>query len=130
MESFLATNRGESLPLPLLLGRLWAQWEGPAYTAWLELAVASRTEPALRAPMRATMARFDAEILAAFRELTDTTALPPSWADALPFLTFAVFNGLAVGRGYEESGQEAPVLELLEGLAGLLPAPHGGGGAR
>jgi AcrR family transcriptional regulator len=120
VASFVAENRGQSVPLPVLLRRLWGQWEGPVYVAWLELAVAARTEPALQAPMRTVMTRFDAEILAAFRALVDTAHLPPQLVEVLPFLTFAVFNGLAVGWGYSESGQEEPVLALMEQLAGVL----------
>lgn len=125
VASFVAANQGEPVPLPVLLRRLWGQWEGPVYAAWLELAVAARTEPALQEPMRSVMARFDAEILAAFQTLVDTDDLPPQLAGVLPFLTFAVFNGLAVGWGYNESGQEEPVLDLLEQLAGLLPMLRG-----
>jgi AcrR family transcriptional regulator len=121
IASFVAANQGVSVPLPVLLRRLWGQWEGPVYAAWLELAVAARTEPALQVPMRAVMSRFDAEILAAFQALVDIEGLPPQLAEVLPFLTFAVFNGLAVGWGYSEAGQEEPVLDLLERLAGLLP---------
>ncbi len=86
----------------------------------IDLLCAARTEPALQAPMRTVMTRFDAEILAAFRALVDTAHLPPQLVEVLPFLTFAVFNGLAVGWGYSESGQEEPVLALMEQLAGVL----------
>jgi hypothetical protein len=75
--------------------------------------------------MRAVMARFDAEILAAFQQLVDTDGLPPAIADALPFLTFAVFNGLAVGWSYGESDQQEPVLDLIKMLAGMMPALRG-----
>ncbi|MDG1484010.1 MAG: TetR/AcrR family transcriptional regulator [Myxococcota bacterium] len=125
VAGFVDAHQGASMPLPILLRRLWGQWEGPVYAAWLELAVAARTEPALQAPMRSVMARFDADILAAFQTLVDTDGLPPQVAAVIPFLTFAVFNGLAVGWGYNDSGQEEPVLELLERLAGLLPILRG-----
>ena len=125
VAGFVASNQGESVPLPVLLRRLWGQWEGPVYAAWLELAVAARTEPTLQAPMRSVMARFDAEILAAFQTLVDTEGLPPQLVEVIPFLTFAVFNGLAVGWGYNDSGPEEPVLELLERLSGMLPMLRG-----
>ena len=126
VENFLAVHRGtEPVPMPMLVRSLWGQWKGPVYVAWLELAVAARTEPALQEPMRSVMARFDVEILAAFHELVDVGDLPPAIADVLPFLTFAVFNGLAVSRGYGETDQEEPVLNLIEMLAGLLPALRG-----
>ena len=123
VAGFVDAHQGASMPL--LLRRLWGQWEGPVYAAWLELAVAARTEPALQAPMRRVMARFDADILAAFQTLVDTDGLPPQVAAVIPFLTFAVFNGLAVGWGYNDSGPEEPVLELLERLSGMLPMLRG-----
>ena len=126
VEHFMATHQG-ALPMPPaeLIARLWEQWQGPVYTAWLELAVAARTEPELRAPMRAVMLRFDAELLVAFQQLVDTDGLPPEFADALPFLTFAVFNGLAVGWGYGETEQQEPVMDLMKMLAGMMPALRG-----
>lgn len=126
VERFLDAHHGAGpMPLADLVSRLWEQWQGPVYVAWLELAVAARTEPALQAPMRAVMARFDAEILAAFRQLVDTDGLPPAVADALPFLTFAIFNGLAVGWSYGESDRQEPVLDLMKMLAGMMPALRG-----
>ena len=40
-------------------------------------------------------------------------------------LTFALFNGLAVGRGYTPETDEEPAIALIENLARLLPAAGG-----
>ena len=71
---------------------------GPAGTkqAWLELAVAARTNEALRAPMRETMQDFDRQILAAFRTLQPLGPVPAALEEPALMLTFAVLNGLAV----------------------------------
>ena len=123
VTQFLSTYRGKVPADPVVLMRdLWQQWRGPVYAAWLELAVAARTEPALREPMREVMSRFDAQILAAFKELLDFGELPPGFELAVPFVTFALFNGLAVGRSYESDDREEPILTLIEALARLLPA--------
>jgi len=107
-----------------LLSLMWAQWQGPALTAWLELAVAARTKPELQAPMRTVMRDFDALIIAAFEQLLPEGALPPDMREGAPFFVFAVLNGLAVGRSYEEPGHAQPVLDLLSRLATIIvPSP-------
>jgi AcrR family transcriptional regulator len=126
VAAFVEARRGQAaVPPALLVRELWAQWRGPVYAAWLELAVAARTEPALRAPMREVMSRFDDEILAAFRQLVDTRELSDGFVAMLPTLTFALFNGLAVGRGYTPETDEEPAIALIENLARLLPAAGG-----
>jgi len=122
VEHFMRTHRGNgAADTATLLKDLWSQWQGPVYAAWLELAVAARTQPDLRQPMREVMARFDDQILAAFQELIDFEPLPPGAELAIPFVTFALFNGLAVGRSYESDDREQPILQLIELLAGMLP---------
>jgi AcrR family transcriptional regulator len=129
VAQFMTTHRGKGPLQPVdLLRALWPQWKEPVYAAWLELAVAARTEQELRGPLREVMARFDDEILAAFRELLDVSYLPEPFHDAIPFLTFALFNGMAVAQSYEDDDREAQFLELTETLARLLPVF--GGGAR
>lgn len=126
LSSFVAARQGLARLTPRELVReLWAEWKGPVHAAWLELAVAARTEVELRDPMRETMARFEDEIRAAFVELVDTGPLPAALAEALPFLMFSIFNGLAVGASYEQAGHSEPLIEAVEMLTGLLP-PTGG----
>lgn len=126
VERFVTTYADER-PDPVSLVRaLWAQWQGPAYTAWLELAVAARTEPALREPMRAVMARFDEQIGQAFTKLIELDTLPPELAASVPALVFAVFNGLMVGASYEAEGRAEVSVAVLEQSAAWLTA----GGAR
>ena len=120
VEQFVNTWSGGVVPLPDLMKALWAQWQGPVYAAWLELAVAARTEPALREPMALVMRRFDDSIRAAFADLVDLQGLPPQLVDAAPFVVFALFNGLSVGRSYEPEGHADEVVHALEQTLGLL----------
>jgi len=103
-----------------LIPLMWEQWQGPALTAWLELAVAARTNPELGASMRKVMQRFDLLIAAAFEELLPTGSVPPALRAGAPFFVFAILNGLAVGQSYEEPGHSGPVLDLLTHLAAAL----------
>ncbi|MEM7157836.1 MAG: TetR/AcrR family transcriptional regulator [Myxococcota bacterium] len=123
---FVASRQGQSPLQPTaLVQQLWAEWQGPVYVAWLELAVAARTDPQLREPMRALMTRFDNEVRSAFMALVDLRHVPPALAEVLPSLVFSIFNGLAVGASYERPGQSDPVIALVEQLGRILPALGG-----
>ncbi len=118
VEAFVQARRGRVLPaVDVLLMELWEQWQGPPFIAWLELAVASRTSPSLRGAMQPMMARFDALVLQAFEELDPVTGVPDELKSGVPFFVFSVFNGLAVGQCYGETGQSEPVLSMLTVLA-------------
>jgi hypothetical protein len=80
--------------------------------------VASRTTASLRAAMQPMMERFDARVLQAFDELNPVSGVPDEFKSGVPFFVFSVFNGLAVGQCYGESGQSEPVLSMLSTLAG------------
>jgi AcrR family transcriptional regulator len=125
VEGFVAEHVAEhdALPTPdvdTFIQALWTRWQGPALIAWLELAVAARTNATLREPMRQTMLEFDQQILAAFRTLKPVGELPPELEEGALFFTFAVLNGLAVGRSYDTDDQSKPVLGLLSTLARML----------
>jgi len=123
VATFLEENRGTlHADVDAFLNALWSQWQGPELVAWLELAVAARTNPALRAPMRETMADFDQQILAAFRELSPLGPIPAELEEPALMLTFAVLNGLAVSQSYEQAGPARSVMALLAAAARLLPA--------
>jgi AcrR family transcriptional regulator len=106
---------------------LWSQWEGAAFTAWLELAVASRTQPALQEPLRQTMLAFDGMVSDAFAALVPGDSLPPGMAAQMPFAVFSLFNGMAVGRIYEPEGHSEPLLGMLATAAStMVQRPIGG----
>ena len=121
VSDFVAQRQAEE---PGTLGdfvqQMWAHWQGPALIAWLELAVAARTNDGLRGPMRQTMLAFDDLVLDAFRTLKPVGELPAELEEVAPFFVFALLNGLAVGRSYESEGHSDPVLSMLVTLAEAL----------
>lgn len=121
VEGFVAEHHAHPTPdVDVFIQALWTRWQGPALIAWLELAVAARTNAALREPMRRTMVEFDQKILAAFRALKPVGDLPPELEEGALFFTFAVLNGLAVGRSYDTDHQTKPVLGMLSMLAHMV----------
>ena len=114
VQSFVDSHADTPVDDPeALVQSMWVQWQGPALTAWLELAVAARTHEPLRAPMAEVMHRFDALVLESFSRLVDPSRIPEPLRAGAPFFVFAVLNGLAVGRGYDGSNSDQEVLHLL-----------------
>lgn len=117
VSEFVAQRQDRPGTVQELVEQMWEQWQGPALIAWLELAVAARTNEGLRAPMQETMLAFDELVLEAFRTLKPLGDLPEDWEPVAPFFVFALLNGLAVGRSYEPEGHSDPVLKMLVTLA-------------
>ena len=77
---------------------LWARYESPLFEAWLELAVAARTDPELRASLAPVETRLRAAIQQMGRDLVGTEGDGGGDYDALVMLTFHVMQGLALER--------------------------------
>jgi len=104
---------------------LWSMFSGPTFYAWLELAVAARTDPALRAQVVTVSQRFTENVERTFRELFAATEAPTRLYDVAPWMAFAVMEGLAlVNILNEDSRQIDAVLETLKLLAHLAVPPR------
>ena len=77
---------------------LWESMQSEAFTAYLELVVASRTEPSLRRHVERTWRR----LAEAFRVTFQAYYTPPEvalpFADALPWLVVGVFEGAMLSK--------------------------------
>jgi len=114
------------------LDLLWSMFSGPTFTAWLELWMAARSDPALAE----AVIRLDREFIAAsedvFRELfaDEITAAPELGRSGLGLL-YSLMSGLALARlipGYEPAPAE-DTLALFKTLVRTAlpePAPDGG----
>lgn len=117
------------------LDLLWSMFSGPTFTAWLELWMAARSDPALAE----AVIRLDREFLAAsedvFRELfADEIAAAPEIGQAGLGLLYSLMSGLALSRlipGYEPVPAES-ILAAFKALVNAAlpeqagPAPDGG----
>jgi AcrR family transcriptional regulator len=93
----------EALPAPerttdASLDLLRSLYAGPAVDAWLELALAARTDPVLHERFVAFERRFFAASLALFQETFPEVDADPAGARLALRLTFCLLDGLAVGR--------------------------------
>jgi AcrR family transcriptional regulator len=104
--------------LHALIDLLWPVFKGPTFYAWLELVVASRTDPALRDPVRAAGQRLSETV---WRGFADILNWPPDRQDELHALTGLIFGQLeALGLERElfaESNEDPP--EFVRALTWL-----------
>jgi len=78
---------------------LWGIFQGDTVTAWIELIVASRTDPDLRAHVRSVEARLDRRVKEAWAELfTAADDVASGYLDIAPPFIFALLDGLAIHR--------------------------------
>jgi AcrR family transcriptional regulator len=98
------------------LDLLWTMFTGPTFAAWLELVVAARTDPALKAELRAVTARFDQRVGELFADLYPDQVGDPAVATPIMGFVFAVLEGLAIQHLLDLDDAPA-VLNLLKTLA-------------
>ena len=97
-----------------LIRRFWEALKGPTFLAWLELAMAARTDPVLGAEFREVMGRFD-DVVRSVAE----SSLPRGFSgeeDLHVFisLAFSTLNGLALDTLQLTPAEIETKVELLE----------------
>ena len=105
---------------------LWTEVNGPMFFAWLELIVASRTHPELRASVSAIAERWTETTDLSFRELFGLPRVSGKHPHALaPIFTFMVLNGLALEKiaRPHAADVEKRVLRALQTMAPLATIP-------
>lgn len=131
--NFSRLPRDEGL-MEAVLDALWKEVNGPTFHAWLELIVASRTDPALKRKVNIIAHKWAESIDATFREIFGL----PRTADKHPFalapiVTFTIMEGLAIEKiaRSDDPTLEKRVLRALKTIAPLatlkvMPQLQGG----
>jgi AcrR family transcriptional regulator len=100
---------------------LWSMMSGPTFHAWLELAVAARSDVELRRAVHDLTGRLRALVDETFRDLFGSGRPDDPFFAVAPRFAFALLDGLALERVAGVDEQElAPVIDALKSLAGLL----------
>jgi AcrR family transcriptional regulator len=128
--SALPADTGVVERLETAIDVLWGIFRGPTVTAWIELAVASRTDPALGEHLHRVQARLDEAVSETWSELfPPDDALPVAFYEVAPSFLFAILDGLALreltGLPGEAARSEVVVLTLkviVRSLASLDPS--------
>jgi AcrR family transcriptional regulator len=95
---------------------LWDLFSGPSYDAALELLVAARTDPELRAVMTRVLARLERSVAADFGVLFPATAAQPEGL-ALVRFAFAALEGAAVVHDLGLVDEADEIVGVLRRLA-------------
>lgn len=107
---------------------LWAMFTGPACDAWVELAVAARTQPGLRPQVEALSARHREAVEELFRALVPPPEGDTAFYGVAPKFVLALFDGLVLQAmsGYDDGpGRADAVVAAVKQLAKLaLPEPR------
>ena len=100
---------------------LWKIVSGRTFFAWLELAVAARTDEELRTAMNALSTRTTENIQRVFRELFPPPAEPSPIYQLAPYFVFSVMHGIALDQLVVRDEKRWPdLLDLLKKLSTLV----------
>jgi AcrR family transcriptional regulator len=112
---------GLEFRLETLIDLMWAAFRGPSFYAWLELLVASRTEPILRVAVRETNQRLAIGIRKAFAKFLDDGLAPPERAERLSRvveIAFGRLESMALERALLDTDEPDPP-DLIRSLEDL-----------
>lgn len=130
LQAFEALPQGREGRLEAAIDLLWSMVKGPTFLAWLELAVAARTDPELAEPVGALTRRFVATVDTTFRRLFPGDVQNPFF-EAAPRFAFALLDGLALARLHHRDDPAAErVVDMLKRLAALVMPLMTGDGAQ
>jgi len=103
---------------------LWTMVSGRTFYAWLELAVAARTDPELRESVAAITRRFTETVDRTFADLFGAEGALGPVSDVGPAFAFALMEGLALHRIVLDDGRLPQILETFKNLARLFLPPR------
>jgi AcrR family transcriptional regulator len=100
---------------------LWKIVSGRTFFAWLELAVAARTDEELRNAMNVLSVRTTANIQRVFKELFPPPAVPSPVYELAPYFVFSTMHGIALDQLVVRDEKRWPdLLDLLKKLSTLV----------
>lgn len=100
---------------------LWEMFTGPTFYVALELMVAARADPALRARVGEVNGRFVDNVRCTFVEMFPPPAAPGPFFDVIPHFVLSLMEGMALGRivGPEDDAR-GKILAMLKALSPLI----------
>jgi AcrR family transcriptional regulator len=105
---------------------LWEIMSGDSFSAWLELAVAARTDRELRRKLQGIGGRAARRVERIFRDLFPTPDPPNPFFELAPRFAFSFLYGLALGQLFVgRAEQNAPeLLHMFKAMSSLVIPNH------
>ena len=108
-----------------LIDLLWAAFKGPAFYAWLELVVASRTDAPLREAVRQASENFAQGVHQVFVAMFGLSDTPEYVDDPIEFAIFGLLESLALERALcgseeEERRKFEPAIAYVKKIASFV----------
>jgi AcrR family transcriptional regulator len=127
----LAQFSGDANRRDAAVDLLWLMFSGPTFHAWLELAVAGRSNRKLQAEVSRITRGFADTVQSTYRELFPASESPGPLFDLAPSFAFTFFQGLALDRftiGDERRSRELvrALKAIAEAFLGESPPPSRG----
>ena len=98
----------------------WATLSSPSHYAWLELVLASRTDPALQDKVREVIDNTEGGLRRIYKRIFPRATGPePIYKYASPF-SFAVLTGLAMANIYQDEDRTRKGVDSLKQLASFV----------
>ena len=107
-------ERSRSQRLDVAFEQLWKIYASPTLTAWMELTVASRTDPVLSEEMRRVSLRLEAETEATLRELFGISDNVP--AGPAVRMVLSLLDGLALRTILQDEESARQALQVFRRL--------------
>ena len=116
---------GQEARISALIDLLWPAFKGPAFYAWLELVVASRTDAPLREAVRQASENFAQGVHRVFATLFGLKNAPEYVDDPIEFAIFGLLESLALERALCDSEEEErrkfePAIAYLKTIANFV----------
>jgi AcrR family transcriptional regulator len=108
------------------IAAFWEAWNGPLFFAWLELAVAARTDPALHKSVSALNKRTNDYLHRALQQIFQPAPELCERFELISWTIFFIFGSMALEKSIGDFDRVDEVLSVIQSLGRSLGAPAKG----
>lgn len=105
------------------IAAFWEAWNGPLFFAWLDLAVAARTDPALRKSVSALNRRANDYLHRALQRIFKPAPEFLERFELVSWTIFFIFGSMALEKSIGDFDRVDDVLRVIESLGRTLGSP-------
>jgi AcrR family transcriptional regulator len=105
------------------IAAFWEAWNGPLFFAWLELAVAARTDRALHKSVSALNKRTNDYLHRALQQIFKPAPESRDRFELISWTIFFIFGSMAIEKSISDFDRVDDVLRMIETLGRTLGAP-------